>query len=252
MCTPKLTLPLSAREIQAQEGLNPQMWGGPPTSGNSTPLRETIPESPSADSFPDFNQAMPDTTAAAQTSTRRARAGTLPSRFSPSAAPGGFMNMSPSPSSASLLPKTSRPTPSTSPFKPATANPTDAGAFAAPGSTNAAAKSVLLSRLRAGSMPQRPGYVPPAASPFGNSIFASGWSSNRERSSTLHSIASQPSNGPGSPMSSFSRDSLADTDVKTLDYLGLVDTHRSLSVPSSLPRTSSCCSRVREMPTPRT
>jgi len=40
----------------------------------------------------------------------------------------------------------------------------------------------------------------------------------------LQSIASLPSNGPGSPVSQFSRDSLADTDVKTLDYLGLVDT----------------------------
>ena len=199
------------------------MWG-PPTSGNSTPLRETIPESPSGDSFPDFNQAMPETTSASQTSTRRARAGTLPSRFSPSAAPGGLMSMSSS-SSSSLLPKTSRPTPSTSPFKPGPGTPTETSpGFAAPGSTNAAAKSVLLSRLRAGSMPQRPGYLPPSVSPFGNSIFSSGWTSNRERSSTLHSIASQPSNGPGSPQSHFSRDSLADIDVKTLDYLGLVDT----------------------------
>lgn len=33
-----------------------------------------------------------------------------------------------------------------------------------------------------------------------------------------------PSNGPGSPISSFSRDSLTDSDVRTLDYLGLVDT----------------------------
>src|ERR1044072_3373543 len=73
-------------------------------------------------------------------------------------------------------------------------------------------------------MPQRPGFLPPATSPFGNSIFSTGWASNRDRSSTLQSIASLPSNGPGSPMSSFSRDSLADTDVKTLDYLGLVDT----------------------------
>lgn len=208
-----------AREIQAQEGLTPQMWG-PPTSGNSTPLRETIPESPSNDGFPDFNQPMPETASASQTSTRRARAGTLPSRFSPSAAPGGLMSMS-----SSSLPKTSRPTPSTSPFKPAPGTPTEGtGAFAAPGSTNAAAKSVLLSRLRAGSMPQRPGYLPPSVSPFGNSIFSSGWQSNRERSSTLQSIASQPSNGPGSPQSHFSRDSLADTDVRTLDYLGLVDT----------------------------
>ncbi|CBX97373.1 hypothetical protein IAQ61_007205 [Plenodomus lingam] len=206
-----------AREIQAQEGLTPQMWG-PPTSGNSTPLRETIPESPVGDSFPDFNSPMPEASSAAQTSGRRARAGTLPSRFSPTAAPPGLM------SASSLLPKSSRPTPSTSPFKSGSGTPTDISSFNALGSTNAAAKSVLLSRLRAGSMPQRPGYLPPSSSPFGQGVFSSGWSSNRDRSSTLQSIASQPSNGPGSPMSSFSRDSLADTDVKTLDYLGLVDT----------------------------
>ncbi|KAF1941918.1 RNA binding protein [Clathrospora elynae] len=206
-----------AREIQAQEGLTPQMWG-PPTSGNSTPLRETIPESPSADSFPDFNNAMPETTSPAQPPNRRARAGTLPSRFSSTTAPPGLM------SAPSLLSKSSRPTPSTSPFKPGPGTPTDTSSFNALGSTNAAAKSALLSRLRAGSMPQRPGYLPPAASPFGNSMFSGGWASNRDRSSTLQSIASVPSNGPGSPMSAFSRDSLADTDVKTLDYLGLVDT----------------------------
>ncbi|KAF1847500.1 RNA binding protein-like protein Jsn1 [Cucurbitaria berberidis CBS 394.84] len=206
-----------AREIQAQEGLTPQMWG-PPTSGNSTPLRETIPESPNGESFPDFNNATPESTSAAQTSGRRARAGTLPSRFSPTTAPPGLM------SASSLLPKTSRPTPSTSPFKPGPGTPTDTSTFNALGSTNAAAKSALLSRLRAGSMPQRPGFLPPSTSPFGNSIFSTGWASNRDRSSTLQSIASLPSNGPGSPMSSFSRDSLADTDVKTLDYLGLVDT----------------------------
>jgi protein JSN1 len=211
-----LTFLDSAREIQAQEGLTPQMWG-PPTSGNSTPLRETIPESPNAESFPDFNNAMPETKAAAQTSTRRARAGTLPSRFSPSAAPPGLM------AGSSLLPHASRPAPSTSPFKSGSGTPTNSTGFV-PGPTNAAAKSALLSRLRAGSMPQRPGILPPAASPFGNSIFATGWTSNRDRSSTLQSIASMPSNGPGSPMSSFSRDSLADTDVRTLDYLGLVDT----------------------------
>ncbi|KAF2112664.1 hypothetical protein BDV96DRAFT_155500 [Lophiotrema nucula] len=204
-----------AREIQAQEGLTPQMWG-PPTSGNSTPLRETIPESPNGESFPDFNQAAPETTSSAQTSTRRARAGTLPSRFSPSAASGGLMGIS-------LMPKTSRPTPSTSPFKPGPGTPTESAGFSAL-NANAAAKSALLSRLRAGSMPQRPGILPPSTSPFGNSIFSTGWTSNRERSSTLQSIQSQPSNGPASPQSSFSRDSLADTDVKTLDYLGLVDT----------------------------
>ncbi|ORX96437.1 hypothetical protein BCR34DRAFT_180799 [Clohesyomyces aquaticus] len=208
-----------AREIQAQEGLTPQMWG-PPTSGNSTPLRETIPESPNGESFPDFNQAMPETTSSTQTSTRRARAGTLPSRFSPAAASGGLTGLMPS---TSLLPKTSRPTPSTSPFKPSPGTPTESAPFGS-ANANAAAKSALLSRLRAGSMPQRTGYLPPSTSPFGNSIFSTGWTSNRDRSSTLQSIQSQPSNGPTSPQSSFSRDSLADTDVRTLDYLGLVDT----------------------------
>ncbi|XTI82983.1 hypothetical protein V2W45_72189 [Cenococcum geophilum] len=202
-----------AREIQAQEGLGPQLWG-PPTSGNSTPLRETIPESPNADSFPDFNQPVAEPTTT-QTSTRRARAGTLPSRFSPAGAPTGLMPQS------SLLPKTSRPTPSTSPFKPGPGTPTESSAF---GSNNsAAAKSALLSRLRAGSMPQRATLLPTTSSPFGSSIFSSNWASSRDRTSTLHSI--QSSNGPTSPAhSSFSRDSLADTDVKTLDYLGLVDT----------------------------
>lgn len=126
--------------------------------------------------------------------------------------------------SSSLIPKTARPTPSTSPFKPGSGTPTESTGFPTAGATNSAAKSALLSRLRAGSMPQRPGFLPPSTSPFGNSFFSSGWTSSRDRSSTLQSIQSQPSNGPASPVSSFSRDSLADTDVKTLDYLGLVDT----------------------------
>ena len=213
-----LTSDNSAREIQAQEGLTPQMWG-PPTSGNSTPLRETIPESPNGESFPSFDQGMPEITSTTQTSTRRTRAGTLPSRFSPSTGSGGLLPMP----SSSLIPKTARPTPSTSPFKPGSGTPAEGGGLL-PGGGNAAAKSALLSRLRAGSMPQRPGFLPPSTSPFGNSLFSSGWTSNRNRSSTLQSIQSQPSNGPASPQSAFSRDSLADTDVKTLDYLGLVDT----------------------------
>ena len=73
-----------AREIQAQEGLAPSVWG-PPASGGSTPLRETIPESPSQDGFPDF---MPPTENTTQSPARRARAGTVPSRFSPAAPPG--------------------------------------------------------------------------------------------------------------------------------------------------------------------
>lgn len=83
-------------------------------------------------------------------------------------------------------------------------------------------------------MPQRPGYNPPVSSPFGPSIFTPGWSSSRDRSSTLHSIQSQPSNGPDSPVRSNSQDFL---EHKTLDYLGLVDTPqpaRATLAPSSI------------------
>jgi protein JSN1 len=125
--------------------------------------------------------------------------------------------------SSSLIPKTSRPTPSTSPFKPGAGTATEVSGFPVGAGNAAARSSALLSRLRAGSMPQRPGFMPPSSSAFGNPIFASGWASSRDRSSTLQSIASQSSNGPASPQFPFSRD-LADADVKTLDYLGLVDT----------------------------
>ena len=82
--------------------------------------------------------------------------------------------------------------------------------------------SLLLSRLRAGSMPQRASAMG-LSTPFGSSVFGSPWGSGRERGNTLSSIRS--SDGPESPAhSSFSRDSLADTDVKTLDYLGLAET----------------------------
>jgi protein JSN1 len=61
-----------------------------------------------------------------------------------------------------------------------------------------------------------------SGSPFGPALFSTSWA-NRDRSNTLASIRS--SDGPESPAHShFSRDSLADGDVRTLDYLGLVDT----------------------------
>lgn len=72
-------------------------------------------------------------------------------------------------------------------------------------------------------MPQRPGFAPPPSNPFGMPIFSTNYASSRDRSNTLASIRS--GDGPDSPAHShFSRDSLADNDVKTLDYLGLVDT----------------------------
>ncbi|EEY20664.1 pumilio domain-containing protein [Verticillium alfalfae VaMs.102] len=180
-----------AREIQAQEGipglpLNP--WGGPPTSGNSTPLRENIPESPT-DGFPDFAPPMP---ASELPQARRARAGTLPSRFSP-----GGPNLPPG------LSRSNRVTPSHTPLK----SPSPA----LDGNEQSSSSSALLSRLRAGSMPQRSpfAHVPGTSSPFGPSIFSS-WNPagvGRERGSTLASIASIGSNGPSSPAQShFSKE----------------------------------------------
>ncbi|KAK3340270.1 hypothetical protein B0H65DRAFT_577840 [Neurospora tetraspora] len=201
-----------AREIQAQEGIsglpvNP--WGGPPTSGNSTPLRENIPESPT-DGFPDFTQ-LPTPDSLPQT--RRARAGTVPSRFPAGAGVNGMLNI------PALASKTSRPSPSHTPFK----SPSP-GIEQAEGSA-----STLLSRLRAGSMPQRSPFaqVPGTSSPFGVSIFSSWTPTGRERGNTLASIASVPSNNPSSPTQShFSREGAGENDVhmRTLDYLGLAET----------------------------
>ncbi|WEW57786.1 hypothetical protein PRK78_003253 [Emydomyces testavorans] len=192
-----------AREIQAQEGVTPNIWG-PPTSGNSTPLRENIPESPSQDEFPDLIP-LPETNI--QSPARRTRADTVPSRFSPAGSLNGVNVQS------SVISKTSRPTPSTSPFRP-------------PGldtpRTSTSGSGALLSRLRAGSMPQRTNILG-SSNPFGPSVFSTNWASGRDRASTLASIRS--SEGPTSPsQSSFSRDGLADIDVKTLDYLGLAET----------------------------
>ncbi|KAL8695061.1 MAG: hypothetical protein Q9218_000429 [Villophora microphyllina] len=201
----------SAREIQAQEGLTPSMWG-PPASGGSTPLRETIPESPSQDGFPDF---IPPAESTAQTTPRRSRAGTVPSRFSPASSTSGTG------SGISLLPITSRPTPSTSPFRSPSLTARDAGAGTL---TPGRSTSALLSRLRAGSMPQQKQQIE-SAYPFGNALFSTGWGNGRERSSTLASVRS--ADLPDSPAhSSFSKDGLTDTDVKTLDYLGLAETPR--------------------------
>ena len=71
-------------------------------------------------------------------------------------------------------------------------------------------------------MPQRTSHVE-GSSPFGSSLFSTSWSNLRDRSSTLASVRS--TEVPASPaQSSFSKDGLTDTDVKTLDYLGLAET----------------------------
>ncbi|KAJ5585444.1 uncharacterized protein N7459_005244 [Penicillium hispanicum] len=202
--------PKRAREIQAQEGVGPSIWG-PPTSGHSTPLRENIPESPSQDSFPDL---IPTTNGSVASSGRRARAGTVPSRFPPMGTLNEMDLQQP------FMSQTSRPTPSTSPFQPPGVSGLDTNTKIA--SSSAAPNPAMLSRLRAGSMPQRSSLLN-SGNPFGPSLFSSNWSTGRERATTLTSIRS--SEGPTSPsQSSFSRDGLTDSDVKTLDYLGLAET----------------------------
>ncbi|PLB39723.1 putative RNA binding protein Jsn1 [Aspergillus candidus] len=196
-----------AREIQAEEGVAPSIWG-PPTSGHSTPLRENIPESPSQEGFPDL---VPTSSGPVGSSGRRARAGTVPSRFSP------VNSLSEANLQQPYLSQSSRPTPSTSPFRPS--GVLDAGVKPGPAAGGNGTGS--LSRLRAGSMPQRSNFLG-SSSPFGHSLFSTNWSTGRERATTLSSIRS--SEGPASPsQSSFSRDGLTDTDVKTLDYLGLAE-----------------------------
>lgn len=142
---------------------------------------------------------------------RRARAGTVPSRFPPM---GTLNEMD---VQQSFMSQTSRPTPSTSPFRPPGVSGIDPSTGIA--SSVAGPNPTMLSRLRAGSMPQRNSLLG-TGGPFGSSVFSSGWSSSRDRATTLTSIRS--SEGPASPShSSFSQDT---TDVRTLDYLGLAET----------------------------
>ncbi|KAJ5717976.1 hypothetical protein N7488_003622 [Penicillium malachiteum] len=207
------------REIQAQEGVSPNIWG-PPTSGHSTPLRENIPESPSQDSFPDL---ISTSNGSITGSGRRARAGTVPSRFPPMATLNELELQQP------FMSQTSRPTPSTSPFRPPGVSGIDTAAKVA---SSGAPNPAMLSRLRAGSMPQRGGLLN-SGNPFGPSLFSSHWSTGRDRATTLTSIRS--SEDPTSPsVSSFSRDGLTDSD-RTLDYLGLAETPQSARATLSRP-----------------
>ena len=73
-------------------------------------------------------------------------------------------------------------------------------------------------------MPQQASFVD-GSSPFGSSLFTNTWNNPRNRSSTLASVRSVDM--PDSPaQSTFSKEGMIDTDVKTLDYLGLAETPR--------------------------
>ncbi|RMZ92175.1 hypothetical protein DV736_g573, partial [Chaetothyriales sp. CBS 134916] len=201
-------LPKRARELQSSNGLaSNNIWGPPTTkSGASTPLFE-IPESPSQDGFPDL---LPLTESGINSPARRGRAGTLPSRISPATTLNGT-------SLAQNTSKTSRPTPSTSPFRPASAAETAFNNASSASSVSNPAAAAILSRLRAGSMPQRASILSQSSVFVGSS-----WSS-RSRAATLTSI--QSAEDPVSPLQpSLSRDSMTDTGVRTLDYLGLAET----------------------------
>ncbi|KAJ5894505.1 hypothetical protein N7495_006196 [Penicillium taxi] len=186
-----------------------------------SPLRENIPESPTQDSFPDL---IPTSNGSLSSSGRRARAGTVPSRFPPMGTLNEMEFEQPPFSS-----QTSRPTPSTSPFQPPGVSGMDSSMIA---NSTAASNPAMLSRLRAGSMPQRS--LLSGGNPFGPSLFSSHWSTGRERATTLSSIRSSESlNSPSH--SSYSGAGL-DSDVKTLDYLGLAETPQQ--VRANLARSS--------------
>lgn len=200
----------SARELQS-EGSTRSLWGPPTASGLSTPLRETIPESPGDDTFPDMadiSSSKVDTSLPQRASSlRRSRAGTVPSQFP---ALGGLTS-----TTSGSTKSSSRPTPSTSPFRP--------GQVSSLGRSNSSAsatgKSAMLSRMRAGSLPQRAGGLT-NSSPFGPSVFSTSWTAARDRANTH---TGNHSFDPTSPSdSAFQRD-FSDIDVKTLDYLGLDD-----------------------------
>ncbi len=128
---------------------------------------------------------------------RRARAGTVPSRFSPGDA--GKMTL---PGSSIYSTASSSPPPETD--LSSVINDYTGSNMESPTSISA--------RLRAGSLtlPNRNAY----SSAFGPSIFSSSWA---------HRINSQQL--PSSPAhSSFSKDEEQQTPIKTLDYLGLADT----------------------------
>lgn len=207
--------PKRTRELQSQTGLTPNIWG-PPTSGTSTPLFE-IPESPNQDGFPDL---VPLTETGINSPARRGRAGTLPSRISPVGTING-VNV--------LTSKTSRPTPSTSPFRPGSTSAAETAFYSTASNQANTANSTLLSRLRAGSMPQRASLLSNSGA-FGQNTFGSGWGT-RTRAATLTSISS--AEDPTSPQpSGYSKDGMSDSGVRTLDYLGLAEPpHQSKSDP---------------------
>lgn len=204
-----LTSTIRAREIQAEEGVgHSQIWGPMSSTTTSSSLRDrdTIPQDSQQSVYAEPIALQPEFESPIY---RRARAGTVPSTFSPVT----LTNNSPPPS---VLPTTTRPSPAPSPFKanaPSSIDIPDTSPISVPATTPSVA-----SRLRSGSLnlPPRNPYV----TPLFNSFFPTTWSSN---TGTRERNVSTSSNVPSSPAhSTFSRED--DASMRTLDYLGLADT----------------------------
>jgi protein JSN1 len=185
-------------------------------SGLSTPLREIIPESPGDenDPFPDLGVPTPahekPLAAGSIAATRRARAGTAPSRPPPGLAPPGGVSIQQTPQVA----PGPRAESTGSPFRPGSASIVETASSTG---TSPASAAAILSRIRAGSMPQRASLLS-SQTPFGPAVFSTSY--NRGRASTLSGLLpDSPSSPPGI---GIRKDSL-DADIRTLDYLGLVD-----------------------------
>ena len=147
------------------------------------------------------------------TSARRGRAGTAPSRPPPGLAPPvGAIGQQPGQAVAGARQETTG-----SPFRPGSASLVETiGSLSA--STSPASAAALLSRIRAGSMPQRASLLS-SQTPFGPTVFSTSY--NRGRASTLSGLLPDSPSSP--PTGGYRKDSLNDTDIRTLDYLGLVD-----------------------------
>jgi len=110
------------------------------------------------------------------------------------------------------------------PFRPGSASLVENAASEAPVSA-----AVLLSRIRAGSNPSRTSLLS-ANTPFGPTVFSTSY--NRGRASTLSGLLPDSPSSP--PALEYRKDSLVDADIRTLDYLGLVDPS-----PASAPVTNA-------------
>ncbi|KAF8454627.1 hypothetical protein BDZ91DRAFT_667989 [Kalaharituber pfeilii] len=186
------------------------------TTPSSLRERENIAQDSQQTAFPEPIALQPEF---ASPVFRRARAGTVPSRFSPVT----LTNNSPPPSA---LPTTTRPSPAPSPFKanaPSSIDIPDTTPISVPATTPS-----VVSRLRSGSLnlPPRNPYV----SPLFNSVFPNTWTTRERNVSTSSNVPSSPAH------SSFSRED--DASMRTLDYLGLADTpqpaHATLAKPPSI------------------